>query len=349
MSFRDQTVQLAVAGEAAASPGSLDLLVTPGWITVGALSLAPIFVATVALPLATYTTVLALFGLAHVGSELRYIDYRFGARLRGGFGAWIGASLALAVAARLSALLGFMPAAFAVPLEVAFGAGMAGICVAQMRRHRAIAVVIAVALFCGAVLAPFETLLVLAIAHNLTPLAFLADALSGARRRRVLTLLALPFVVLPLLIATGLPYRLLQLAGLVAPEATLFAAGSLEANLGAYVPADLAYSDFALQFFSAAVFAQCMHYAVVIGLLPRLIDANDPTNPPMLPWPRAARFACYLGGVAALLTLGFGIDYQHARQIYALAAMVHSWIEIPILVLALDRSPRLARQIRSSA
>ena len=45
-------------------------------VGVGALLLS-----SVALPLATYTTVLALFGMPHVGSELRYLDYRFGARL----------------------------------------------------------------------------------------------------------------------------------------------------------------------------------------------------------------------------------------------------------------------------
>jgi hypothetical protein len=31
------------------------------------------------------------------------------------------------------------------------------------------------------------------------------------------------------------------------------------------------------------------------------------------------------------------MDYALARRIYALAALVHAWIEIPILLLALDR------------
>jgi hypothetical protein len=51
---------------------------------VGSLAVAAIFLAAVALPLATYTAALAMFGLAHVGSELRYVDYRFGSRLPGG-------------------------------------------------------------------------------------------------------------------------------------------------------------------------------------------------------------------------------------------------------------------------
>ena len=40
------------------------------------LALTAVFLSAVALPLATYTTAVALFGLAHVGSELRYVDYR---------------------------------------------------------------------------------------------------------------------------------------------------------------------------------------------------------------------------------------------------------------------------------
>jgi hypothetical protein len=38
------------------------------------------------------------------------------------------------------------------------------------------------------------------------------------------------------------------------------------------------------------------------------------------------------------LVVGFSIDYSVARKLYALAALVHGWIEIPILVLALDRA-----------
>src|SRR5262245_38151617 len=63
--------------------------------------LIAVFVAAVALPLATYTTALALFGFAHVGSELRYVDYRFGGRLPGGLVVWLFAPLGAAVAVRL--------------------------------------------------------------------------------------------------------------------------------------------------------------------------------------------------------------------------------------------------------
>jgi hypothetical protein len=214
---------------------------------------------------------------------------------------------------------------------------MTAVTVACMRQRRFAAGALAVVLFAGASFAPALTLLILAIAHNFTPLAFLADALEGPTRRRVMWAVMLPFVVLPLLIASGLPYELLARANLVAPDATLFSAGLLDDHLGTYVPARWIDSDFAVHMFSAAVFAQCMHYAVVIFVLPRLIPDSAPRQT-ILPWPGTARFAVYLTMFCAALAATFAIDYSVAKNIYTLAALVHAWIEIPILMLALDRS-----------
>jgi hypothetical protein len=50
---------------------------TGRWL-LAASGVVAVLVACVALPLATYTLALACFGLAHVGSELRYLDLRFG-------------------------------------------------------------------------------------------------------------------------------------------------------------------------------------------------------------------------------------------------------------------------------
>lgn len=290
------------------------------------------FVGAVALPLATYTTALALFGFAHVASELRYVDHRFGARLGGGLVGRLAAILAAAVAARLAGMLGWMPAELAVGLELALGALLLAVTLRHMRRRRAPGAACAAILVAGALLAPFETLLFLAIAHNLTPLAFLAEALRGAARRRALAVAGVGFVGLPLLIATGLPFAWLASLGLVAPDAALFAAGDLARNMGAYVPAQALYSDWALHAFSASVFAQCLHYVAVIGVLPRLIDARAQ---PVFAWPAPRRFAGWLVVGGAALALGFALDYGMQRQVYALAALVHAWLELPILALAL--------------
>jgi len=305
----------------------------PRLCIAGALLVGAAFVATVALPLATYTTVLALFGFAHVASELRYVDHRFGARLGGGLFGTLSAILGIAVVVRLSGTLGWLPVALALGVEIALGAVLVGVTFLYMRRHRWVAVTAACALAAGAVLAPFEALLCFAVTHNLTPLAFLAEALRGAQRRRVLAVAATGFVALPLLIATGMPFAALAALGLVAPEATLFSAGDLTKNLGAYVPAWALHSDWALHAFSASVFAQCMHYVAVIGVLPRLIDGR---SRPRLAWPEAARFRRYLAIGAAALAVGFALDYGVQRQAYALAALVHAWLELPIFALALS-------------
>jgi hypothetical protein len=300
------------------------------WIA-GAAAVAVAFAGAVALPLATYTTVLALFGFAHVASELRYVDCRFGARLGGRLPGQLGIVLGFAVVVRLAGMQGWLPASLATGLEVLSGAALIGLVCLRMRRHCWLAVAVASVLAAGAIGAPFETLLLLAVAHNLTPLAFLAEALRGRRRRVALTVAGLGFVVLPLLIASGLPYAGLAALGLVDPEATLFQAGSLTRNLGAYVPASMLYSDWALHAFAASVFAQCMHYIAVIGVLPRLVEG---AARPILPWPDAVRFRRWLTVGAAALALGFVLDYGLQRQVYALAALVHAWLELPVLALA---------------
>jgi hypothetical protein len=315
---------------------------------VGAGMLA-VFVACVSLPLATYTTALALFGLAHVGSELRYVDHRFSGGLPGGLGSWILAPLALAVAVRLFGMAGWLSPTATVATELALAAVMAVASVISMQHRRMLGAVLALVLAAGAVLAPFQTLLVLAIAHNLTPLAFVADALEGRARRLALGALGVPFVALPLLIASGVPYAWLASIGITDPEATPFDSGPLIANIGVYVPESLIDTRLALHLFSAAVFAQCMHYAVVILLLPRLIDPDRGART-LVRWPRPGRFVLYLGAAGALLAAAFLIDFGAARRIYALAALVHSWIEIPILLLALGmlREPqRVDRQADS--
>jgi hypothetical protein len=335
----DAANETNVSDREAAIPSSLllgETLARPIAAAAGAALLLAIFLAAVALPLATYTTALAMFGLAHVGSELRYVDYRFGVRLRGGLVPWLVSGLAGAVAVRILGMTGLMPYGAAIVLELAIVATMTGSVVVGMRRFRAAGAAVAAVLFGCAVSAPVPTFLFLAVAHNLTPLAFFADALGGAERRRVLAVMLIPFVALPLTIATGLPHALLAQAGLVAPEVTVFSGGMLADNLGAYVPPAYLDAPWAVNVFSAAVFAQCMHYAVVIFVLPRLISGAAARRT-LVPWPNAGQFFLCLAGLALALAVGFSFDYGAARKFYALAALVHGWIEIPILVLALDR------------
>jgi hypothetical protein len=70
----------------------------------------------------------------------------------------------------------------------------------------------------------------------------------------------------------------------------------------------------------------------VIVLLPRLSQGMPART--VLPWPgRGLRTAITV--VAVGFALVFVADYGLARQLYGLAALVHSWLEIPVLLLAL--------------
>jgi len=309
------------------------LLATAG---VGALLLA-----SVALPLVTYTTVLALFGLPHITSELRYLDYRFGLRLGRSTVLRLVALLVLAMGARAAGLFGVLSFPVAGTVEILLAAVAVLTLMPAGNGVRWSAVALCLLLVACAIIAPLATLLFLAVSHNLTPLGFLAERLRGRERRRALVLGATGLVVLPGLIATGLPFDWLSALGLGNPEAIAFpAAGDLDANLGAYVPSWAMGEDWALHAFSASVFAQCIHYVVVIGVLPRLIPAG---TRPVIGWPRAGTFWLIVAAAGLAAFAGFAADYLLARKLYAVLALLHAWLEIPLLLLALQpRQTRIA-------
>ena len=293
------------------------------------------FVAAVAAPLAVYAMAIAIFGLAHVGVELRFVDRAFVGRLPKAFVVGVAGAVALAAVARVMGQTKAVTPTAAVLCELAAGVIMIMVAAATMRRRRGLAVLALGLLVAATTLAPWETFLALAIGHNLTPLAFVADLSPPRERMRRVGWLAIPFVALPLLIATGWPGDLAFRLGLYAPEAAPLAVGGLDANLPAYVPLRLLDTDWAAPIFSACVFAQTMHYAAVIHLLPRLV--GDAPRATIAPWPRKPIFLGLVAFAAAALAFVFVIDYPLARKIYAVAALVHAWIEIPVLLLALDR------------
>lgn len=322
------------------SSGESDVVALPR-LALAVPGVAAMFLAAVAVPLAMFTASLAVFGLTHVATEVRYLDHRFGARLGAPMVATLASLLGLAAALRLAGMTGWLPWSVATPGEIL----CAALAVLPLVRRacgpaRWVAAGLSLALLLGATLAPFLTLLLLALTHNLTPLGFLAERLRGGLRRRALLGGGLCFLGLPLLIATGLPFAWLASLGLVAPEFGPFpSAGGLDANLTAYVPIWARAEAWALPVFSASVFAQCMHYAAVIGVLPRLIGAE---TRPVLNWPGARRFGWGLAAVCAALLTGFALDYGIARKVYALAALMHAWAELPVLLLALPGYSRTA-------
>lgn len=304
---------------------------------VGGFGLGAALLAT-ALPLLTYTVSLAAFGLAHVLSELRYVDERFGPRLGRTVRWQMGGMLALVVGGRGATLGGLVGAETWRPIELGLVAALALTSLPRLRAARPAAALLALgaaaALVAGAVWAPIATLLVLAVAHNLTPVGFLAERLRGAERRRLLLGCA-GLVAGAALIATGWPVRWLEHVGLWRPALSLLpGAGTLDQHLGQYVPRAWHAWPVAVPLFSAAVYLQCLHYGAVLHLLPRL-GGGGAAAETVVNWPARAVFLGVIAAAGLLLFGGFVVSFTDARAVYSLAAAVHAWIEIPILLVAL--------------
>jgi len=89
-----------------------------------------------------------------------------------------------------------------------------------------------------------------------------------------------------------------------------------------------------------------MHYVAVIVLLPQLLKAKNGghASRTLVPWPGWGMFAA---GVGAIALVGFGlyaVSYNDARAAYGVAAAIHAWIELPVLLLALGQGFRSAHK-----
>jgi hypothetical protein len=193
---------------------------------------------------------------------------------------------------------------------------------------------------CGIVLAltaarvcPLDAIVWFALFHNLTPVGFLAERLRGAVRRRALGWCAVAFGAVPALFASGALGAALVRFGLPSSSAGPPGVGALTSHLGAFVPGSLRGGALELDLFRAAAFLQCMHYAVVLHVLPRLGGGDVGSTAPLC-WPRSRWLPAATAAVSVGLTAAFGLVFADARVVYGIVAAVHAWIEIPVLVLA---------------
>lgn len=312
-------------------PGAARCAALPPMPAVVAFALAAAVIAAAA-PVLAYAGSLALFGAPHALAELRYVDGTFSRRLGAGRGAAIAVALLVVVALRAATLAGAVSSADAIVLELGLVALLAFVVVPDLARRpmrAAVAVGVGAAVAAGSLLAPIETVVVLALLHNATPVGFLLareDTRRGALRPALLV-----FVVVPLLIATGLPARALAPLADMLPSAEF--AGPAAGHLRAFVPPGVLGTDAAIPIFSAAAYMQILHYGVVLLVLPGLLRSGD--DAPRLPWPRALPLAIGIAVAGALFSFAFFADFAETRRAYGLLAAVHAWIEIPVLLLAL--------------
>jgi hypothetical protein len=206
-------------------------------------------------------------------------------------------------------------------------------------RARWIGAALAAALATGILLSPIYTLLLLAVAHNFTPVGFLVERAPTKQRPHTWALALLVFAGLPLCVASGLPQHMLGLAGWFAPNASILPVGVLGDHLGAYFPSSMHEMAWITYAFSGVVMAQCLHYISVIVVLPRSIDT------PPLP----LRWGVMGVTLLALTCAVFVWDFAQARALYGMASAIHAWIELPLLLLAMTPYHLTQQQTQSCA
>ncbi len=287
----------------------------------------------VSAPLFVYGVTLAILGLPHVLSEFRYLDQRFGQR--------IGAPLGLVMAVLLGGIvanrvLAWLPS-YRVPpysTEIVLVLGLIVLTLPTLIRSSLFAALIGVLvvgpLAYGLIHAPATTLVILALLHNLTPVGFLAECLRGQQRLSALTLCAFAFVLVPLLIMSGRVEGAISWCFATWLPVPPGIPGDPSSHFAVYVPTELWDPTMRKRLFSAAVYLQCLHYAIVIQLLPRLGVKNHKT---VFPWPRNFRPLIILAGIIS--GIGFYWAFADSRALYGVIAAVHAWIEIPILLFCL--------------
>jgi hypothetical protein len=304
------------------------------WAATGAAA----FVAVSVAPVATFLALIVGFGFLHVLTELRYVDARFSGRLDRRW-LWLMLGLVGCIAGVRGLLIaGVLPYGWAVGIEAGIGVALAVLGMIMLPRYRLAVGAGVIAFAAIAIVSPLHALLTIAILHNLTPLGFFAERLPPAARGRALAILSVPFVLIPLLIATGAPLAAMQSLIGLDPGWTPFSAGPAERHMGAFLPPEMIGADAAYAAFAGAVFAQIMHYLAVIVILPRLQPQAAAT---LVPWPKGWAYWGFCAVACGALIAFYLSDYGQAKAFYGLFAAIHSWIEVPILIAAISLTQKL--------
>jgi hypothetical protein len=315
------------------------------FVDVGGIALITAAVTIVAVsiaPIATFVLMISAFGLPHVIYELRYCDERFTSRTSPRLLSILGFLIALIALGRVGNGAHWIPSSIFVPMELSLGAALALVAAWHMRAFRWLGAGAGILFAVGASQFPLETFLLWAWLHNLTPVGFVAEIARGEVRWAWMKILFVPFVALPGIVATGIFHDLL-VAIVSLPDlqgASAFGAG--DTPLLSFLPP----RSYDLNLFSAAVVAQAMHYVAVIALLPRLLQAQGrmASAPTVVRWPDWRSFGVIVATISVVAFCLYAVSYRDARAAYAVAAAIHAWIELPVLLMALGQGFRPARR-----
>lgn len=276
------------------------------------------------MPLTLYIFALMLFGLPHVLWEFNWVRQTYGAQFPSRLWWSWGIILGLQASVRFAVWLGWLNADLSLYADIISLFALFSVVVFSVRRAQtrlpilrlSLLLVIGLALIAALSTGQLVALLVLlAIAHNFTPVLLVPTQQRFAQlpsRHVLLSLFSLPLCIIGLSLLLPLP---------TAPSDLWMPS---EAKwLQQHAP------QWANGLLSAVILAQCLHYYSVLRLMPSTLN-----NQTRLTF---AGFAWHYWALAAslLLSLYFIYDFTQARQLYAVAAGIHAWLEWPLIALLL--------------
>ncbi len=295
---------------------------------------APVVALTIAVvaPVPLAVGAIAVFGVAHLGLESRYVIGRFSTRVPWQTLAWLLVPLTVIAAVRLAQL---GPKGTRVEATIALGLLVGGWAWAARGRWAAAAVGLLVVggLAVPALRHPEWYAVVVAHLHNLTPVAFLWEWSRdrGTRAGRALFRAAQLgwAVVIPAVVLLGTFDR-------DGWGWSVWAADRSATKVAAvYSPAGWG-GGWPLRFLIVFCFGQLMHYVIWCGFLPavaRSEHALATTVGPFGRWLRPRVFLPVVGVAAVLIGLLQLVSGPEGRRIYASVAAYHAYLEYPLLAL----------------
>jgi hypothetical protein len=311
------------------------------------------FYLSVAFPLVTYALSLALFGLMHVISELSYMHQRFAHVYQNQKLVGIGIRWTSLIYMHLICILILrwfqiqqwfsLPKSTWFKMELFIVILMISTIFWLMRKsNRLYQISFGIGLVILSALIhqyPIEMVLFFSIFHNFTPIFFLweyrkksFDSLTN-QQRQIFSLyqysILFAFLIIPILIIQFQPFLWFYHHSLSSLKPWLLHTKSIEYHLSVFTLKswDSAENHYnVISIFSAVVFCQLLHYAVVIHLLPFLQTWTTPQ------FSLNRKLKSLLLILAILGFLFFQIDFFKARQYYGLAASFHAWIELPLFL-----------------
>ncbi|MES2681904.1 MAG: hypothetical protein V4650_00145 [Pseudomonadota bacterium] len=266
-----------------------------------------------------YVVAISLFGLPHVIWELAFIRRTYGTSLPRLFWRAVVVVLVIQLLGRLASWDGLLDAQDAALVDLlTLCVLVSGVLVALLASSglspRLLVTLTISALLIYAVSKGqyVAVLMLLAVAHNFTPIALLPASTNPQHRTlaaHLRRLFLLPFLLAAVVLA-------------------LTTAHLLNFHLDYEAPAEVTWlgkliDGGARAIFSGLVLAQCLHYYTVLRLLPASSKL-----------PLMQRTALHVAiGSSALMALAFAAHFDSAKQLYALAAGAHAWLEWPVILL----------------